>query len=67
MSMAPVKASKIVGVFFVVIDLFVSVCIMENGNLAAIKHEDSILVHMDTDGLIESGGIPLPGNTFEVI
>ena len=66
MSMAAVKAPKIVGVFFVMIDLFVSVCIMENGNLAAIKHEDSILVHMDSDWLVETGGKALPGNILEV-
>ena len=67
MSMAAVKPAKIVGVFFVVVHFPISIGIMENGNLAAIEHEDSILVHMDTDGLIEPGGIALPGNTFEVI
>jgi hypothetical protein len=65
--MTTVKPAKIIGVLFIVINLFVSICIVENRNLAPIENKYSVLIDMDTNRLVESSGIPLSGNIFQII
>ena len=66
-SVAPVKAAKIIGVFFIVIHFLIFVGIMKDRNLAPIEDEDSFFIDMDAHRLIEPGGIALPGDFGEVV
>ena len=67
MSMAPVEAAKIIGVLFIVIHFLIVVGIVKDGDLATVEHEDPLVIDMDADRLVESGGIALPGHSIETV
>ena len=67
MGVTSVKAAKIVGILFIVINFLVAIGIVEDGNLTTVEHEDSFFIDMDPDWLIEPGCIALPGNLIKVV
>ena len=67
MRVAPVEAPEIIGVLFVMIHLSVAVFVMENGNLAAVQNEDSLIVNVDPNRLIEARCVSLPSYFIEVV
>ncbi len=64
---APVVASEIIGVLFVMVRFPVSVLIMEDGDLSPVENEDSILVDMNSDRLVEARCEPLPSYVLEIV
>ena len=62
MGMTTIESAKIIGVLFVKIHLFISVGIVQDGDLATIEHKDAFLIHMNSNRLVKTSGVSLPGN-----
>ena len=61
MGMTTIETAKIIGVLFVIIHLFISVGIVQDGDLATIEHKDAFLIHMNSNRLVKTSGVSLPG------
>ena len=67
MGMTPVVTAKIVCILLIMVNFFIPVAVMEQIDLSAVQHKDSIFVHMNTNGLIKTSGITLPCDIFQIL
>ena len=61
-AVTPIVSTEIVGVVLVEVSFAITIFIVEAVDLASVEDEDAVLINMDSDWLVESGGEALPGD-----